>query len=194
MPFETCIAGLTGDFTKDCKNPPILGLEENALIIPFDDIDRSATTFDATGTIITNLTLKAGAQKIKVQAFKKFKDGGYETKSNADAPDGAIHSFAFVSPKNDANAKKFINSLFTGAKCVVIVERKWKGAVKDQAFEVLGYDLGMGGTSTMKYYADLGSHVVTLKTPNEEQEPFVPYTWKETDYATTKAEFESWAA
>lgn len=193
MGFESCIDDLTGDFQKDCDNPPVLGLEENAILVPYDDIDRAATTFNADGTIITNITLKEDAQKIKVQAFKKFKDGGYDTKSNPDSPDGTIHSFIFVSPKNDSSAKKFINALLTGARCVAFVERKWKGATKDQAFEVLGYDIGMGGTPAMKYYADSGSHVITLKTPDGEQEPKVPYTWLETDYATTLAEFLSWA-
>ncbi len=193
MAFPTCITNLSGNFTKDCKIPPVIGLEENAFIIPYDDWDRAATLINAAGTIMTEAVLKATAQKIKVQAFKRYKDGGYDPKENPDAPDGTTHSFSFVSPKNDSSAKEFINALLSGTRCVVVVERKWKGTANADAFEVLGYDVGMTGTSTMKYYADSGSHVIVLKTPADEQEPRVPYTWNEGTYADTKSVFDAWA-
>ena len=192
MALVSCIDDLTGDFQKDCENPPIIGLEENAFIIPYEDIDRAATTFNSDKTAITSLAFVDGALKIPVQAFKKFKDGGYEMKENADSPNGATHMFSFVSPKNTTDSKAFLNALMTGARCVVVVERKWKGLNNVDAFEVLGYNVGMTGASTMKYYADNGSHVVTLKTPADEQEPKVPYTFIDTDYATTKTEVDSW--
>lgn len=111
MPLVSCIDDLTGDFQKDCENPPIIGLEENAFIIPYEDIDRAATTFNADKTAITSLAFGVGALKIPVQAFKKFKDGGYEMKENADSPNGATHMFVFVSPKKHNRFKSILKRI-----------------------------------------------------------------------------------
>ena len=191
MPFEDCSSIAAATLEKICNEPPVLGLETNAVVIPISQIDRGATAFNADKTIITDLVLIANPIVIPVSAFKRFKDGGYDAKENAEGPNGFVHMFTFIAPQNNSQAKKFFNNTASGERFLVVVERKWKGASNADAFEVLGYDVGMTIAVSQKYYGDAGAPVLALKTPGDEQEPRVPYTWLDTNYATTKTAFEA---
>ena len=67
-----CDGLLGADIQKDCLNRSQIGIEVNALIINFDDIDRSASVVDATNPLlITNIALVATKTGFFVEGIKQ---------------------------------------------------------------------------------------------------------------------------
>lgn len=190
-----CIKRIESDILFDCENVSIPGLEPNAQYINREDIDLAGTTFDATNkNLITNLALKTGKKGYKIQAFKKLLNGFTKPIIEDEALNGHQHSINIRVFKNDPESYDLIDRFVNGANGVVVVETKQKGENGKQAFEVLGWHVGLevSADSAGKVYNENdGAYLLTLTTPNGFKEPRSIYKWLEVDYAKTKAKFEN---
>lgn len=192
MPID-CTGNITADILFDCANAPVGGIEQDVLIINSNDIDRTATTFDATNPVlITNLALKDGKTAYKLTGVKQSNGKACELVKKENAPDKFKHTFNGVIFNPSAANKKQASALSKGAKYVVVVEQKWKGVNSLDAFEVLGINSGLElMTMTNDSRANDNMIMFTLASADgfEETEPIA--TLLETSYAVTKTAFDN---
>ena len=143
-----CVSLIAGGITPNCKDPITKGYEHKGIIINWDDIDFTATTFSDANTI-SNLVLKSGKK-----AYEIVQRGNTPfTGSTAEMAVGTISNTVtknvqfVVLDKGPDVAKNVIDGLANG-KFVVILENTWKnlnathGTKGDSAFEVIGIKQG----------------------------------------------------
>jgi hypothetical protein len=190
MPCEGLI---TANILFDCDNPSIGGLETDVLLINAEDINIATTTISATNkTLMTNLALKATKVGFLLQGVKQINGTSYELVKKEFGPDKFKHMFTGVILNPSAANKLQATLLSEGGKYVVVVEQKWKGAANADAFQVYGYKSGLElMTLTYNSKENDGTISFTLESTEGYEEPIVPMTLLETDYATTKTAFDA---
>lgn len=191
----TCFARLVTDLTFDCDNIPVSGLEVNALIINREDINYTATTFDATyKSLITSLELNTGTKKgILLEGIKQVNFADSEVVVADDTFNKFKHGFAAritgLTKETRADIDNMVNYPYG---FVVVVEKKWKGAGSASAFVLLGYRNGLHISEGKEATNELdGMFNFKLASRDDALEPKNPYIVLETDYATTLAAFNT---
>lgn len=188
-----CTGLLTADITFDCANAPIGGIEQNIVLINKDDIDTTATTYDESNRLlVTNLQLKSGKVGYKLTGVKQANGKAWELVKKENAPDKFKHTFSGVIFNPSLDNKSQADSLSQGAKYVVVVEQLWKGAGNADAFEILGLKSGLE-ISTMTNSSKENDNMIVFELASVDgfEEPTMPKTLLETDYATTKTVFDA---
>lgn len=190
MPCEGLI---TANILFDCENPPIGGIETDVLLINADDINITTTTFDPTNKVLlTNLALKATKVGFLLQGVKQINGANSELVKKEFGPDKFKHVFSGVILNPSAANKLQATYLSEGSKYVVVIEQKWKGADNEDAFVVLGLKSGLElQTMTWNTKENDGTISFTLESTEQYEEPTLPLTLLETDYATTKIAFDA---
>ncbi len=184
---------LTADIQRDCNNNPVAGLEVNVLIFNLADVDKSSVTFDTTTDLkMTNFQLKTGKTAYLLDGVKSNTFSFAFELVKSDYANSYKHTFSGVIVNPTVENKKAVEILAGGGKFGVILEKKWKGQNSGNAFEVLGYDNGLEG-STLTYNSKENNGTILFELASEEgmEEPRLPYTLIETDYATTKTAFDN---
>jgi len=190
MPCEGLI---TADILFDCANPSVGGLETDVLLINAEDVNIATTTVSTTNKIlITNLALKTGKTGFLLQGVKQINGTSYELVKKEFGPDKFKHMFTGVILNPSAANKLQATNLSEGGKYIVVVEQKWKGASNADAFQVYGLKSGLElMTLTYNSKENDGTISFTLESTENFEEPTVPMTLLETDYATTKTAFDA---
>lgn len=188
-----CEGLITADILFDCANPSIGGLETDVLLINIEDINIATTTTDSTNKIkLTNLALKATKTAFLLQGVKQINGTSYELIKKEFGPDKFKHMFSGVILNPSASNKLQATHLSEGGKYVVVVEQKWKGASNADAFQVYGLKSGLElMTLTHNSKENDGTISFTLESTEGFEEPTVPMTLLETDYATTKTAYDA---
>lgn len=188
-----CEGLITADILFDCANPSVGGLETDVLLINVEDINIATTTTDSTNKIkLTNLALKATKTAFLLQGVKQINGTSYELVKKEFGPDKFKHIFTGVILNPSAANKLQATHLSEGGKYVVVVEQKWKGASNADAFQVYGLKSGLElMTLTYNSKENDGTISFTLESSEGFEEPTVPMTLLETDYATTKTAFDA---
>ena len=188
-----CEGLITADFLFDCANPSVGGLETDVLLINAEDINIATTTTDSTNKIkLTNLALKATKTAFLLQGVKQINGTSYELVKKEFGPDKFKHMFTGVILNPSAANKLQATHLSEGGKYVVVVEQKWKGASNADAFQVYGLKSGLElMTLVHNSKENDGTISFTLESTEGFEEPTVPMTLLETDYATTKTAFDA---
>lgn len=186
-----CTGKITADILKDCDYLPVGGLELDVVLINEDDINRDAVTFDNANRLkMTNLQLKSGKTGYKISGVKQSNGKRYELVKKENAPDKFKQFFSGVVFAPSAANKLQLANLTVGARYIVVVEQKWKGASNAEAFEVLGYNSGLElATLTNNSRESDNAILFELASPDGYEEPNPPYTLLETSYAATKTLF-----
>ena len=192
MPTD-CTGVITANFVLDCDYLPFQGLTTNALLINFDDIDRDATTISGVNRILmTNLQLKAGKTGYLFTGVKQSNAKSYELVVKENTLDKVLHRFNGTVFNPSVANKLQVANLMLGSKYVVVVEQLWKGENNAEAFEVLGYAVGLKLTEMTNSSSENDNTIVLVLASEENfEEPILPYTLLETDYATTKTAFDN---
>lgn len=188
-----CEDKLSADIIKDCDNKPIGGLEVSAVLINFDDIDKTTSTLDATNDlIITNLSTFTGTAGFALEGIKQTNGASFELVKKEDTYDAYKHLFSGIILTPSAANKKSMAEIASGGRYVVVVEKKFKGADLDDAFEVLGWDSGLV-ISTLIWNSKEADGVIKFELASEDayEEPEMTRNNLETDYATTKTAFDA---
>lgn len=181
-----CDTSVIHDFLYDCENPPVAGLEDNALLINRADIDFTKSATDADNpNIITSIVLKAGKKANLVQQRKDSFNGTKVDQVEGTYSVGTTQTFAFVSFANSAEEKAALEKMLNGSFVAVIQN---KAAADDSKYEVLGWNTGLKTpTLTKDYVAEesAGVYAVTLASGQEPRLPMSFYagTVEETDAA-----------
>ena len=188
-----CEGILTEDILFDCDNPTTPGIEVNIMLINQSDIDDTLTTVDPTDKLlITNLALKAAKSAIILQGIKQINSASTELVKKDVSTDKWRHVFAGVALSLNKATKKALQEMSEGAKLVAVIETKSKGAANADAFHVLGRKMGLElNTATWSTAENDGTFQFELSSTEGYEEPTVPHTLLETDYATTKAAFDN---
>lgn len=181
-----CDTSVIHDFLYDCENPPVAGLEDDALLINRADIDFTKSATDADNpNIITSIVLKAGKKANLVQQRKDSFNGTKVDQVEGTYSVGTTQTFAFVAFANSAEEKAALEKMLNGSFVAVI---KNKTAADNSKYEVLGWHTGLKTpTLTKDYVAEesAGVYAVTLASGQEPRLPMSFYagTVEETDAA-----------
>lgn len=188
-----CEDKLSADIIKDCDNKPIGGLEVSAVLINFEDIDKSASTLDATNDlIITNLATASSTSGFSLEGIKQTNGASFELVVKEDTFDAYKHLFSGVILTPSAANKKAMAEIASGGRYVVVVEKKFKGEDQAEAFEVLGWDSGLI-ISTLVWNSKESDGVIKFELASQDayEEPEMTRNLLETDYTTTKTAFDA---
>ncbi|WP_462250433.1 hypothetical protein [Ekhidna sp.] len=191
----SCTEKIAADILRDCdNNPPVKGLEQNLLIINWEDLAKSGISLDASNPkeLIDGLTLNSGTSGFLfegIQSKQNIKHAN-EFVTNENTQNGLRHILPeLIWADNSKAGRAELNKMKNG-RFYIISERLWKGADSADAFLFYGYLIGL----EMVIVSDEsnendGLPVVTFQTPEGFYEPNVPHLLLDTDYATTKTAF-----
>lgn len=183
-----CNKKITQDILFDCADMPKKGLAGgSAVIINYDDIDRASTT--VSGATITDLqTTNTG---YKLEWYKELASVNTSFSPNTEDVDGFLHQFlGRLSTTTAENAERA--SELKAGKFVVIVETNYKGDNNTSAYKVYGFENGLSLSElTQNSLENSGSILFTLASQEGSIEPYPYNVFLETDYATSKATFDS---
>lgn len=185
---------LSADVVNNCENLAIPGIEADILLIPHGDVDKTASTIDATNKmLVTNLQLKAGKTGFLLEGVKQT--NGYNSEfvpGDDQTPDKSRHiirgRILTPSAANRLQAQK----LGEGESYIAVVNKKYKGKDSKDAFLVLGWDAGMYLRSkTESSTENDGAIVLEMASKDNMLESKDPRVLLETDYTTTLTAFSN---
>lgn len=186
---NTCDTNIAHDFIYDCENPPAAGLENEALLINWDDIDRAQCAFNETQpNVLETLVLKSGKKANIVQQRKTSFNGTAIAQVEGTYSTGTTQTFAFAVFENSADAKANIEKMLNG-KFIAIVQNS--SGAEDARYEILGWYTGLKTPTLSKDYVaeeSAGVYAITLASGNE---PGLPVSFFDTDLDTTATAYEA---
>lgn len=188
-----CEDVLSQDIQKDCDNKPKAGIEVDVVLINFEDIDKVNSTYDVSNDlIITDLALKSGKKGYKLEGIKQVNGASWELVKKEESFDAYKHTFSGVVLAPSAENKKELSKVLSGGRYVAVVEKKWKGSLGVDAFEVLGWDSGLvASTAVWNTKEADGTIKFELASEDGYEETEMSRNSLETDYDTTKTAFDA---
>jgi hypothetical protein len=187
-----CDGLLTADILNDCENSAIAGIEADVLIFNNQEINRTATTFDAVKKLlITDLVLNTGKTGFLLEGVKQVNALKMELVKKELGNDKYKHTFSFLI-LNPTEANRRALDTMNGGYFSVLVETKFKGALNAEPFLLGGYASGMQLlTATFATNENDGTISVEMSSVDGFEEPKPLFTVLDTDYATTKTAFNA---
>lgn len=190
MTYTSCAGSLAANIAKDCANPMADGYTGRGLLIPLNNTLTFAV--DASNPrIITGITMAVGDKLAVIDNVWPSAFNGSQTQSNADA--GRMQygkTFTFRIPLRGAGVSKSIVEPLADAPLGYLAVLEKKDRRGDGSYEIVGYCQGLtvnaDGIVRNENEND-GDVVVTMSC----KEQYFEVTFFDTDYATTKAAFET---
>lgn len=185
-----CNRELTLDMLFDCADAPRKGIDgDRAIIINYDDIDFSQST--VSGSKVTLLKLKSGKSGKILQWYKELASANSSYSPSTEDVDGFLHNFQGRLATTTAEHAERSNELKQG-RFIVVFETRYKGVNSEDAFKVLGWNCGLRLTElTQNTNENSGSILFTVGTEEGDFETYPYNIFLETDYATSKASFDT---
>lgn len=187
----SCNSDITAGFSYNCETPPIAGIDSDIVLIPFDDINRALTTFNATNPLlVTNLELNATKTGFLFQGIKQSNGKNYALVLGENLPNRFLHTITGKILNPSVENKNQLQKMASGGKYVAVIKQNWKGTLNKDAFEILGYDAGLELKEvTNNSTEESNTIVLSLGNLDGYEEPKLPYNLLKTDYAVTDALF-----
>ena len=189
-----------GKISADISRPTIRatkGLEQNAVIINYEDLPKTGISEDVTdpNELLTGLALNSGTSGYNMEfpcakAVLKFT---VEAVENENTEDGYRHILPdLVWPDISKAGLAQLNKM-DGGRFYVVAEGKWKGDSNADAFWFFGRHIGLiMKVTSWNSEENSGLPLVTFETPATFDEPYVPCKLLDAgDYATTKTAFDN---
>lgn len=190
MAYSSCAGSLAANIAKDCAHPMVGGYTGRGLLIPLSNTLTFAV--DASNPrIITGITMAVGDKLAVIDNVWPSAFNESNTQSNADGgrPKYA-KTFAFRIPLRGAGTSKDIVEPLMESPLGYLAVLEKKDRVGDGSYEIVGYGQGLtvnpDGIVRNENEND-GDIVVTMSC----EEQFFEVTLFDTNYATTKAAFET---
>lgn len=192
-------ATVVNDLLYDCNNKSVGGLVQTVKLINRCDIDVSEWTLTdgvppaCAHTIEFTGTDPATLNAVTVQGIpgKRLLNATFAS-SNTDFGTYFTHTLSLFAQGLTQQALCNIKALGNGAELIAIVEQNFKGVDNLDAFMVYGWDTGLKlADMTHDFNENNGNSVIPLSSLDPDLEPNPPRTLLMTDYATTKAFFDS---
>jgi len=187
------------DMTYNCDNKAVGGIVQTVKLINRCDIDPSEWTIAPAGAtgcrleITTSLADPATLNAVTIQGIpgKRLLNAGF-TSSNTDFGWYFTHTLDLFAQGLSREALCNLKAFADGAEVVAIVEQNFKGLDNKDAFLVLGWDAGLKlGDVTFSTNENNGNAIIPLTSLDPDLEPNPPMIFLKTDYATTKAFFDT---
>ena len=177
----------------DCENQSVAGLEPNGLIINRDDIDFSATTFNAQNpNIIETLVLKKKKKGYDIIQQGATPFTGVASNLNVGTYRNTwTHDVPIAVLGNDPDIAANIIDKLSNGTFVVILRNVQKGTTGNAEYQVYGYAQGLRASEGVneKYSEDTdGGWLITLQ---EQRAPKSAMFFFDTDAATTATAYEA---
>lgn len=181
----------------DCANKDVGGIEQvEILLVNRADIDYQNTVVErdpANGTHkISNLAIVTGAKVYSFEGIpaKSILNAGYSM-NVGDYYDTVTHTVTIPVYNQCESSLTTLNEFVNGAEVVAVIENKNKGTGNTCAFQIYGFDRGLkAGELTYNSNENNGIVLLPLSSREPDLEPYVPYNYIETDYATTKTKLQ----
>lgn len=187
---------------RNCAERSVAGLEPNAVLVNYEDVDFDAVTWaENSSNIVEDLPLKPG--KIGYNIYQEGSQPFSGSTVTITAPTATLAGSVSqtvnirVLETNPAVCEKLIDKIINGGRFVMVVENKAKG-LKDastpgaSAFEVIGLDNGLmlaeGGTRDRYSEETNGGWLIPLTVSGERRSATFLYAGT---YADTKTLFDS---
>ena len=190
MAYSSCAGSLAANIAKDCAHPMAGGYTGRGLLIPLTNTLTFAV--DASNPrIITGITMGVGEKLAIIDNVWPSAFNESNTQSNAD--NGRLvygKTFAFRIPLRGAGVSKDIVEPLADAPLGYLAVLEKKDRVGDGSYEVVGYGQGLtvNPDGIMRNENENGGDIVVTMSCEEQ---FFEVTLFDTDYATTKAAFET---
>lgn len=187
-----CGGVLTEDILRACGDDSIGGIEADLLLFNRADIDLTLTVFSATKkNTITSLVLKPNTTAYLVQGVKQVNKARAEYVPKETGNGKYKHtvglSLANASEENIDRVQEF-----NGSDVCAVVQTKYKGVGKKDAFKMLGFEQGMTLTVfTWDTTENDATLAIELSSTDGYEEPKPLITVFETDFETTLVAFNN---
>lgn len=198
MATSVCEFLLARDIAASCSDPVVPGFEQEGIIMNRDEIDFGAITFDTTrSNVISQIAMLAGKRAYKVRVLGNTPFTGTTTSFVSGTYQNTFtNTVQFVVLDNGPDVCESVIDALANGRFVMILENTFKGLNKesnkgDAAFQIYGYTQGLAASAIEndKYSEDTnGGWLVTLQETKASKSGMFLF---KTDYATTKAMFES---
>jgi len=177
------------DISRSAANYFVEGWKQKVLIIPGSELDPITNITVSDETVITDIVPDAAAHLLEGINDLKILSGGFDYGKPADGRPTYIHKITGITLQDpDATVQEAYKDWAVGGGHVFgILERKWGGTDRDDAFHFFGFDHGL---VMVPHSVDYQSGPITfdLQTPDGFTESLPPRIYLNTDYATTKAD------
>ena len=190
LAYASCAGSLAANIAKDCAHPMAGGYTGRGLLIPLTNTLTFAV--DASNPrIITGITMGVGEKLAVIDNVWPSAFNESNTQSNAD--NGRLvynKTFAFRIPLRGAGTSKDIVEPLADAPLGYLAVLEKKDRIGDGSYEVVGYGQGLtvNPDGIMRNENENGGDIVVTMSCEEQ---FFEVTLFDTDYATTKAAFET---
>lgn len=186
------------DIVPSCEDPVTPGFEQEGVLLNRSEIDFGSVVVDSTrNNVIKTLAMQAGKRgyKIKVLGSTPF-NGTKSALATGTYRNTFTHDVQIAVLANDPDVcENLIDGLANG-KFVIVLENTYKSLARStekgfSAFQIYGYHQGLAATAldNDKYSEETeGGWLVTLQ---ETKSPKSGMFLFNTDYETTKKQFES---
>ena len=184
---------IASSILRNCDKPLVTGLEETIYLLPFDDVDKTLSTLDATNKqLLTNLVMKAAKTGYKVEGIQ-FSNDHDTALVKGKYVDAFEHNLMFRIFDISEVTKQWIMQLLN-TRVIVVIGNKVSSGNEAAKYEVLGWELGLELMEMTRNQNDAdtkGGYVLKIACDDTNKEPKLPLTFFKTDAATTKAAVEA---
>lgn len=188
--------GITASILINCDQPLVTGTKDVLYLLNRDDID--SITFEGISTVGYN-KLAISISLLTDRNIYKI-DG----RNSSNEPSSMLrkgryfdtyeHKVAFKVFDNSPETKSQLESMIQRGNLLAIVENNYRGGGDTSAFEIYGFNAGLEITECSRVINDndtQGAYSLVLKTPEQQGEPHLPYSFLAGDYTATKAMLNS---
>ena len=186
----SCITKIASNILLDCDNAPSQGIETRVVLINRADINRSTFATAVDGSVDFDLNVLTTGYLL--EGVKQINSYNATVTIDDATVNKVAHAFVGRIYNISTASRTFINSLINGANLVAVVEKLAKGEDDEFAYQVLGYHNGLYLSEGVENSAENdGAFTFTLASSPLALEPRMPYTFLDTNYATSKTKFDN---
>ena len=184
---------LAADITVNCDYLGIGGVEDDIVLIPHNDLDKTASTINATNRMLfDDFACKSTKTGFLLEGIKQVQGFLSEFVLGSDTLDKWRHVFDGVIASPTAANRLQASKLAKGEPYVAVIRKRFKGLNGADEFLVLGWDAGVYITvMTENSREQEGMIKFTLSSKDESLEYDMVRNLLDTDNATTLTAFNN---
>ena len=191
--MSTC-SELASNMIPDlCGKAAVGGVKAAMYVLPFDYIDRTASTLSPTNPLLlTALVMQATKKGYKLEG-KAYSNELMSEMVKGTYIDLWKHTVTFKVLEDTAAAAKWVDSL-KNTRVVVVVETFTASGNLDSSFKVAGFDCGLELSEASSNFSDgdtKGAFALVASSNEKSLEPYPHRYYLNTSYAATKTALEA---
>lgn len=189
--MATVISEFAADITRDAANYPVSGMLQKFLMIPGSELDPPTNVTQSTESLVTDIVPDAAGHVVDGigdNTTMDFIEEGVENVKGRNGYTLGIVGISVLDPSTEV--REIVKDAFVGGgHCYVVLQRKWGGTSREDAFLFGGYTHGLV-VKNLKWAGleNDGAMSFDLMTPDERTEPFGWMNYLKTNYTTTETD------